>query len=105
MRESSASFINGATNLSVTVDGIPIKKLRRVQSEVFTVALPKDNVFVAFNICGDLKAGIYSPAVDDGIYVLVDPLDVGTHALHIHAENPEPSFKLDVLYTLNVVAF
>jgi hypothetical protein len=106
MRGLSAAFINGATNLSVTVDGKTIKDLRRVKSEVFEVALPKDNVFNA--PCtgaglGDVPAGVYSPAVDEGFYVLLDPLDIGPHTLHFHAEDPSQGVTQDVTYSLNVV--
>jgi hypothetical protein len=41
----SAAFIDKATQLSVTVDGIA-KSFRPVQSQVFSVALPEDNLFV-----------------------------------------------------------
>lgn len=60
MRALSAAFIDGAVNLSVTVDGIAIKKLRRVQSQVFEVALPKDNVFVPLCAPLPLPPGVYS---------------------------------------------
>jgi len=106
MRALSAAFINGATKLSVTVDGKRMKDLIRVQSDVFEVALPKNNVFDApctgANL-GDVPAGIYSPAVDEGFYVLLDPLSVGNHTLHFHAENTSQGFTQDVTYNLNVV--
>ena len=105
MRALSAAVIDGATNLSVTVDGIAIKNFRHVQSEVFEVALPEENVFVSACAPGGLPAGVYSPAVDDGIYVLLKPLPVGPHTLHFHAENPSPpAFTQDVTYFLNVVS-
>jgi hypothetical protein len=69
-RALSAAFIDGATKLSVKVDGKQVKSLvQRIQSEVFEVALPEDNVFD--DPCaslGGVPAGIYSPAVDDGFY-------------------------------------
>jgi hypothetical protein len=106
LRAASATFINGATKLSVTFDGKRIKDVIRVQSEVFEVALPKNNVFNApctgANL-GDVPAGIYSPAVDEGFYVLLDPLDIGKHALHFHAENPSQGVTQDVTYNLTVV--
>ena len=46
MRGLSLNFINGVSNPSVTVDGIVIKKVPRVRSVVFEIALPKDNLFV-----------------------------------------------------------
>jgi hypothetical protein len=98
LRSEAAPLINGASNLSATVDGIAVKGLRRVKSEVFVVVLPKENVFGA-------PAGLYSPAVDDGVYVLLDPLHVGKHTLHFHAENlsVKPVFIQDVTYNLTVV--
>jgi hypothetical protein len=105
LRASSAAFVDGATNVSVTVDGLPIKKLQRVQSKVFAVALPRDNVFLT--PCGGVDTvppGIYSPAVDDGLYVLLDRLPAGPHTLHFHAENLSQPFVQDVTYDLTVVA-
>jgi len=81
LRAAAAPFIDGAAKLSVTVDGIATKKLRRVKSEVFEVALPENNVFVAPCATLPVPAGIYSPAVDDGFYVRLEPLDVGDHTL------------------------
>jgi hypothetical protein len=104
LRAASAAFIDGATNLLVEVDGEPMKKLDRLQSEVFAVALPEENTFDT--LCasfGGVPAGIYSPAVDDGYYVQLKPLEVGNHTLHMHAENPSASFSLDVTYSLTVV--
>ena len=103
-RSLSAAFVNGATNLSATLDGRPVGPMHRTVSPVFEVALPADNLFVA--ACGgDIDAGIYSPAVDDGFYVRLNPLPVGTHMLHIHAEVPGfgSGFVLDVTYNLEVV--
>jgi hypothetical protein len=103
LRAAIASFIDGATNLSVEVDGEPIEDLRRVQSEVFEVALPEENVFD--EQCGEsggVPAGIYSPAVDDGYYVRLSPLEVGDHTLRIRSKIPSSDFTLDVKYELTV---
>jgi hypothetical protein len=101
----AADFINAASNLSVVLDGQAINGLHRVQSQVFEVALPQDNLFAdACAPFGGLPAGIYSPAVDDGIYVRLNPLAVGVHTLEFHAENPSAGFLLDVTYHLTVVA-
>jgi hypothetical protein len=101
-RSLSAAFVNGAANLSVTLDGISAGPMHRTQSQVFEVALPDNNLFVG--ACSpDLTGGVYSPAVDDGYYVRLNPLGVGAHTLHIHGENPSVGFALDVTYNLNVV--
>ena len=77
-----------------------------MQSKVFTVFVPEDNVFASTHACApnaDLTEGIYSPAVDDGFYVQLTGLAVGTHTLVIHAENPSAGLALDVTYNLDVV--
>ena len=68
---------------------------------VFGVALPKDNLFDFSGF--PCAQGIYSPAVDDGYYVLLKKLDAGSHIVHIHAEIPSSDFVTDVTYNLTVV--
>jgi hypothetical protein len=101
-RDQIAPLIDGATNVSATVDGKAVRAVRRTKSKVFAVALPADNLFS--DLCGgDLPARVYSPAVDDGIYAIVDPLSAGAHTVTIHAESPDFGFELDITYNLNVV--
>src|SRR5512146_1431101 len=79
----AGSWVSG----SVTLDGQPTGPMRRIQSPVFEVTLPDDNIFAG--VCApDLTGGVYSPAVDDGFYVQLGALSVGAHTLHIHAEQP-----------------
>jgi hypothetical protein len=101
-RGLSRAYIDGATNLSATLDGKPVvPPMKRTVSPVFEVALPDDNIFVG--ACSpDLAGDIYSPAVDDGYYVRINPLPVGAHTLHIHAEDASGG-ALDLTYNLNVV--
>jgi hypothetical protein len=87
----------------VTVDGVRIKKLTRVQSEVFAVALPKDNVFISPCSPLPVPANVNSPAVDDGFYVPLDPLPVGPHTLRFHAESPAGLLQQDITYNLTFV--
>jgi hypothetical protein len=105
LRALSAGPIDSATNLSVKLDGKDVKKLlRRVRSEVFEVALPEDNVFdTPCGGPGTVPAGIYSPAVDDGFYMMLPPLKTGQHTLQFHAENPSQGFVEDVTYNITVV--
>jgi hypothetical protein len=105
MRTLVKPFIDAAQNLSVKVDKEDVKKtlLRRVQSEPFAVAFPKDNIFgpdgCAMGV--SLPAGVYSPSVDDGYYVALPPLNPGPHTIHFHAESG--SFTEDVTYHLTIV--
>jgi hypothetical protein len=104
LRASIAPFIDGATNLSVQVDGQPVGELVRVRSRVFEVTMPTDNIFNA--PCGGpgtSPAGTYSPAVDDGFYARLKPLSIGVHNLHIHSEVPSQNFVEDITYNLTIV--
>lgn len=101
MRAAVAPFIDGATNVSATLDGRPVKNIQRVRSEVFEVSLPASNVYEFFGV--SCASGVYSPAIDDGYYVQLKPLGAGAHELNIHAEVPASGFVLDVTYNLTVV--
>ena len=103
LRANTARVVDGVTSKRVTVDGKPIKNVHRVRSKVFEVTLPEDNTFTFFAFDVPCPAGTYGPTVDDGYYVLLDPLYVGNHTLHIHTENVDTGFTLDVTYILNVV--
>jgi hypothetical protein len=84
LRGMAAAYIDGITSVSVQLDGQAIDA-RRVQSVVFAVPMPADNIFV--QPCnGDSPAGVYSPGVDDGFYVALDPLRPGKHTLHFQAQ-------------------
>ena len=104
LRSFSAAFIDGATNLSAELDGHPIPFARQV-SPVFTVTLPADNLFDPICIgagLGDVPAGTYKPAVDDGFYTSLDVLAPGVHTLHVHADDPSAGTFQDVTYHLTV---
>lgn len=104
LRALSAAFVDGATDLAVTLDGKPVSDLLRIESNVFEVALPEENLFdQPCTGLGGAPSGIYSPAVDDGIYVLLESLKKGQHELRFHAENPSQNFVSDVTYHLTVV--
>jgi hypothetical protein len=111
LRAGAADIVDDAISLagavSVEVDGKPVQKLQerfRIKSIVFEIVLPEDNVLDA--PCtgaglGNVPVGIYSPSVDDGFYVMLKPLDVGKHTLHMRGQFPD--FTFDVTYNLTVV--
>ena len=103
LRAIAKSFIDGATDLSVEVDGNPVRKIPRVQSDVFVMAQPADNIQGLFCPPGQSPAAIFSPAIDDGFYVLLAPLSVGPHTLHYTGSIPAISFSADITYDLTVV--
>lgn len=98
-------LIDNAHDLSVKVDGKRLheRQIRRVLSRPFAVAMPADNVFGA-DACGagtPLPAGIYSPSMDDGYYVLLPPLKPGPHTLAFQAASG--TFSQNITYDLTVV--
>src|SRR5215475_9671951 len=93
-RGLAADFVNGVSAVSVTLDGQPVKGIQRVQSPVFNITLPVDSLFGPF--CSPPLEGVFSPAVDDGLYVRLNPLAVGAHTLHFHAENTSQGFVADI---------
>ena len=97
LRAEIAPCIDGVTTLSVAVDFDYVERLREkffVRSKVFDVTFPEG---------GFLAPGTYSPAIDDGYYVMLKPLAVGTHTVRIVGASPICGVSLDVTYNLTVV--
>lgn len=83
--------------LKCDIDGYPVQGLsnRRYFSVPFDLEMP-DNNFV------EQPAGLFTPNVDDGYYVMVRPLSRGRHVVHFEAINGSGEFVLDVTYHLTV---
>lgn len=104
LRAETAPCLDNATQLVVEVDGQPLGKLdkSRVRSVVFELTLPDGNLF-------GIDPGTYSPAIDDGYYVMLRPLSVGVHQIHIlGASSGCPlllgkPFSSDVTYDVTIV--
>ncbi len=92
-------IIDGAINLSCTMDGVPVQDLAnyRVPSTVFTL-----NMDPTMAALWGYPAGPIAPCVADGIYVIYNPPTPGTHVLNIHAEIPLYSFVMDVTYNITI---
>jgi hypothetical protein len=113
LRAEIAGCMDAATDLSLVLDGqvIPAKTLARsrVRSVPFALTYPDQGLPTD----PPIPAAIYSPAVDDGYYVMLKPLSVGTHTLHFTGATPgcdyPPTnlhvapFSVDVTYQLTVV--
>jgi hypothetical protein len=113
LRAEIAGCIDAAFNLSVELDGrrIPYNELERsrVRSVPFSVVFPADGL----PLTPPTPAGIYSPAVDDGYYVMMRPLPVGPHTLRFTGASPGCDYpptgvhmdpiSVDVTYELTIV--
>ena len=92
--------------LYLEVDGIAATNLEdfRVQSPLFEIGpLPENNAL-------GVEAGITSPSVSDGYFVMLPPFSVGEHTIHfsglldgLDVEEVGISFELDITYNLTVV--
>jgi hypothetical protein len=104
LRAETAPCLDAVTSLSVVVDGVPISGLDqrfRIRSNVFSITVPENNLF-------GIDAGTYSPAIDDGFYVMLNPLGVGAHTVQFQgASGGCPliggPFSAIVTYELTVV--
>jgi hypothetical protein len=104
IRATVAGIIDQTTGLRVSVDGKPLnvnlKKEFRVQSPVYTSILPEGNLYQALGE-PQLVAGSYW-GVDDGIYLMLEPLSKGVHTLNFKGSFPQFDFDLDFTYRLIV---
>jgi hypothetical protein len=87
-------------SMSVTVDGKELKsnQIVRALSPVFSVTLPKDNIF-------GIPAGKYDDASSNGLWVTLQPLSKGKHKIHWEVNAQTKSFGLvsqDITYHLKV---
>jgi hypothetical protein len=85
------------TNLSCTIDGVPVKHLEKFKtiSPVFSLTVPADNVL-------GLPASVYAPDIDEGYYLFLAPLRAGQHTIHFTGSNPDLGYSLDITYNLIV---
>ena len=107
LRQLAESWALMAFNLSLEVDGVYVPHVQKrfhVQSSAFGFYLPNDNLFTAVGE-GTFAEGYYFPGVDDGYYVMLEPLAPGrSHTIHFHAEYPgsPDNWVLDVTYHVRV---
>jgi hypothetical protein len=97
---SLISSIADCTNVSATLDGAPVTIVHE-RSIPFVLHLPEDNLFGATR--DQVKNLMVSPSVDEGDYVLLNPLSPGNHTV-VFENTPVPNctFPLKVTYSLYI---
>jgi hypothetical protein len=102
LRACAVSQQDQVSYIEATVDGTAIQNLQkyRVQSPLFNVVFPSDNIF-------GTPPGP-SQSVADGFYVFLSPLSPGIHNIHFKASNVDftvtgtNSLAQDVIYHLTI---
>jgi hypothetical protein len=103
LRACANGHIDNTSGLFAVIDGVPVKNLEafRVESPLFEFGpLPEDNLFEFFGL--DAPAGTTSPAVDSGVYLLLAPLKVGTHTIHVGGMFDLLGFSIDTTFNITV---
>jgi len=106
-----SSVANPDSNLQCMVDGKALANLinYRVESPFFAYGpLPENNILQAFGL--DAPAGTVSPAVGDGVFIMLAPLSHGEHTIHfggsgiytVEEHGFDFVFHLDITYHITV---
>jgi hypothetical protein len=102
---------NPNSNLECTVDGAAVNDVLgfRMQSPLFVYGpLPENNILQSFGL--DAPVGTTSPAVSDGVFLMLAPLSKGDHTIHFSGSSIFTQevhgfdfvFRLDITYHLTV---
>jgi hypothetical protein len=76
-------YVDGATNMMCTIDDtyeISAQAVR-TESDLFGVTYPKKNLFAP-----DCVKGYGFPCFDEGVYLMLEPLQPGLHKIHFSVE-------------------
>jgi len=105
-REFARSFlapaIDNAFNLSCQIDGVEVTNLENYRQRT-----TDDAEYMIYLAEGwfPLPAGVYGPAIDDGISLIVAPLRAGVHTIHTTAASEGSllgSISLEATYHITV---
>lgn len=101
----ATGVLNPNSNLRCTIDGRRVENLQRhkVGSPLFTYGpLPDNNILESFGL--DAPEGTTSPAVSDGIWVMVAPLSRGRHTIQFSGSAifTQEEHGFDFVFTLDI---
>ena len=99
LRACANGFIDNTSGTFAEIDFVPVKNLtaHRVESPLFEFGpLPEDNIF------GE-PAGTTSASVDAGVYLLLAPLSVGPHVVHVGGTFDDFGATIDTIFLITVV--
>ncbi len=118
LRKAAALGATQVTSLFATIDGVELQDLSsyRVISPVFSYKLPANQAaagresIVHYLTGGAVTiTGVQKPAVGDGFYLLLKPLNPGRHTIHFggtsettDGDGNPAAFRLDITYHITV---
>jgi hypothetical protein len=112
----AADIFTAVSETTCTIDGVPVQGLAdpqhspyRVQSPAFTYTVASHNNLLAAIFDGPcIPDGItVTPAVSDGVFLMLSPLSVGQHTIHfVGVVGPvaSPFFFKDITYNITVAS-
>ncbi|HLH56419.1 MAG TPA: hypothetical protein VKY92_22720 [Verrucomicrobiae bacterium] len=115
MAAQAADIFAAVSKTTCTIDGVPLAGLDdpqhtfyRVQSPAFTYTVAShDNLLAAVFDGPCIPDGItVTPAVSDGVFVMVAPLSIGQHTIRfVGVVGPlaTPFFFKDITYNITIV--
>jgi hypothetical protein len=103
-RDVVVSFVSNVDSVLANLDGVEIStnEMLRILAPVFSYEVPTEkNIFQFFNL--DFPGGVVTPAVSDGIWLMLKPLPVGQHVLQFYgSSDPLQGTVFFVTYLLTV---
>ena len=98
LREASKVDIDKVTKLKVAIDGLALResqlKKYRIQSPLFTIDLPEDNILE--------KPPGKTLAVSDGYWMFLKPLHKGTHIINFLGSCATDALYIEAKYDVEV---
>jgi hypothetical protein len=107
LRGITKGIVDSMTDIEVTIDGATVENVLAYRSitPVFSVTLPDANILQLFG-CTDALPGTYGPAVGDARALILNPLPVGEHTIHMSAvvvvDPADPAQDVEVDITLHI---
>jgi hypothetical protein len=103
LQAAAAAAADGATVLEVSIDGRAVSQVSSYRAQSpggFSITLPEANVLQFLGL--PTPAGIYSPQVADGFWLMLKPLSPGTHTIQMHVVNPAAGIEYTQVYHITI---
>lgn len=103
LRAIATSSVDAFTDIEVQVDGIPVEDVA-----AYRTVTPEFYATTAEQFCEE-PAGTYGPMVADGYALLLAPLSVGVHTIHLSGvivtdpSDPSQNLDVDIMWYITVV--